>query len=125
MVVFLLEKTFTKNKSYKDREQSDKIRLPKGVITQVSFRGEEGCADNIEWWLTIGGRRFFPYECTKGTYGLNSKTCLAAVDEHFPIRQRGLDIRLVGFNTKADTDYWLQALVTVIPEQEMPAGKKE
>lgn len=124
MVVYLLEKTFTKNKSYATREQSDKIRLPKGLIIEISSKGETGCGDQIEWWLTLGGRRFFPYQCTAGTHGILSKPSLGCIVEHFPIRQRGLDMRLIGFNTKADTDYWLQVFVTVIPEQEMPLEKK-
>lgn len=123
MVVLMLYKNFLNEKAFETREFSDKIRLPKGVIIEISQECEVEGIDDIEWWLEIGGRRFFPYETVKGTHGAISKTYFGSIKEFFPIRSRALDIQLVGFNTSANSRH-MRVFVTVIPQKDMPAYLK-
>lgn len=109
----MLEKTFAANKSYKEREKSEKLKVPKGTIIQFSAKGENGITDNVRWWLELDGVPIFPWKHTENHWGLWAKPTLGHIDDCFKVLRDGGEIQLVGYNTHGTTAYWLQAFVTV------------
>lgn len=117
MVVFMLEKDFAANKSYKTREKSEKLKLPKGTIIQVAAKGETGCADQIRWWLEVDGSPLFPFEHTENHWGLRSKPDLSHIIDRYEIKRHGVEVQLIGFNEHGTTAYWMQVFLTVVPDK--------
>ena len=117
MPVLMLQKTFTADKDFDSRQRSAKLELPKGVIRQIASKGQNGITDNVIWWLEINGSPFFPWLHTEDDWGLYSKPTLGHIDECFPIKDTISTIELVGYNTHADTNYWLQVFVTVFLDE--------